>query len=91
MFVFCIEALALHRGLEMARDSYLAGERSVQKLIATAQSEIDLQPDAKIDYISIADADTLDISTDDAGSRPLMLMAVRFGSVRLIDNMKLFA
>ena len=86
-----IEALALHRGLEMARDSYLAGERSVQKLIATAQSEIDLQPDAKIDYISIADADTLDISTDDAGSRPLMLMAVRFGSVRLIDNMKLFA
>ena len=86
-----LEAPALHRGLEAARQRYLAGERSVPKLIAVAQTEIDLQPHAKIDYISIAEADNLDILTIEAGDRPLMLMAVRFGSVRLIDNMKLFA
>ncbi len=49
-----------------------------------------MQPDAKIDYISVADADTPELSQTRAGERSMMLMAVKFGAVRLIGNMKLF-
>ena len=84
------QAPALRRGLEKARAAFLAGERDASALISCARGEIDMQPDAKIDYISVADADTLEIAQTRAGERSMMLMAVKFGAVRLIDNMKLF-
>jgi pantoate--beta-alanine ligase len=43
------------------------------------------QPLADIEYISIADAGTLD-ELDKIESAALVSMAVRFGKTRLIDN-----
>mgnify|MGYP002852397735 CR=1 FL=1 len=40
---------------------------------------------APIDYVSVADPDTLD-ELDDVGSRALASLAVRIGDTRLIDN-----
>ena len=45
--------------------------------------------EASIQYIEVADPDTLDIFKDKTGERVQMLMAVRVGGVRLIDNMRL--
>lgn len=82
------QALALHRSLNMAKDLFLSGCRDAQKLMAVAQAEISAQPMADIHYISLAHPDTLEIFTDSVPDCVIMLLAVKFGDVRLIDNMK---
>ena len=46
------------------------------------------EPLAKPEYVSVADADTLD-ELDEVSGPALLSMAVRFGDVRLIDNVPL--
>ena len=49
---------------------------------------IEAEPRAEIDYVSVADADTLD-ELDTVDRPALVSLAVRIGAVRLIDNMTL--
>ena len=78
-------ATVLRRSLIAAREAWTAGERSVDALRGLMLEVLATEPLADIDYVSIADAATLEeLQTVD---RPaLASMAVRFGETRLIDN-----
>jgi pantoate--beta-alanine ligase len=79
-----LQAPALYRALEAAADAVAGGERSVDRLRELMGEEIDLASLGTPDYISVADAKTLEeLQTLD---RPaLASLAVRFPSARLID------
>lgn len=84
------KALAIPRALAAAARAFAEGERNPGKLESLARAIV--EPVAtSIDYVSIADADTLASSaTDrDMGNRALLAIAIRVGSTRLIDNLVL--
>ena len=78
-------AAVLYKSLCVAKDMYEKGERDAARMRQAMQSLISGEPAAKIDYISIADAATLD-EVDIIGGRVLVSLAVRLGKPRLIDN-----
>ncbi len=79
-------APVLWKSLNLARDLWTNGEKDAgkirQKMIALIESE----PRARIDYVSIADTETLE-ELEKIGDSALVSMAVRIGKTRLIDNM----
>lgn len=79
------QALVLSGALRLARELVATGERRAGTIRNQMRRMIEAEPDARIDYISIADPDTLqELRVID---RPaLVSMAVRVGSTRLIDN-----
>ena len=80
------QALSLSRGLRRAREAFEAGARDAGALRRLVEETVAAEPLAGIDYISLADAATLD-ELDGTVERPALLsMAVRFGATRLIDN-----
>jgi pantoate--beta-alanine ligase len=82
-------AIVLHRALGQARSAYADGERSATRLIDLIRSMIEDEPLAKIDYISINDAVTLE-KLDKIEDRPaLVSLGVFIGKTRLIDNVVL--
>jgi len=64
---------------------YDRGERDAAVIKQAMNSLISGVAAAKIDYISIADTDTLD-EVDMIGGKALVSLAVRLGKPRLIDN-----
>ncbi len=83
-------ALAVPNGLSAAVRAHRAGERRAGELRRLVLSFV--EPIAtSIDYVSVADAETLTpISGDaDAGRRALVALAIFVGSTRLIDNVVL--
>jgi pantoate--beta-alanine ligase len=79
------QALALSQGLAAAQAAYAAGERGAQALVAAARAPIAAQPDARIDYVELRDADELTEIT--VVERPAVLAVAAFvGTTRLIDN-----
>ncbi|WP_028320849.1 pantoate--beta-alanine ligase [Desulfatiglans anilini] len=80
-----IVARCLKKGLELAQDLVRAGERDAAAIRRTVEALISGQPFTRIDYISLADPETLEevaVLQRDA----LMALAVFVGSTRLIDN-----
>lgn len=78
------EARVLSQSLFLARDLYKKGERK-EKKINSEMEKLIKKTSGKIDYISIADKETLkEIKTIENGA--LVSLAVRFGKTRLIDN-----
>jgi pantoate--beta-alanine ligase len=81
-------APVLARALSAARERWTAGETSAATLRATMRDVIDREPLAAAEYASVADAGTLrELETAEPGT--LLSVAVRFGDVRLIDNVVL--
>ncbi|HSP61494.1 MAG TPA: pantoate--beta-alanine ligase [Pyrinomonadaceae bacterium] len=79
-------ATVLYRGLSRAAAEYDAGERNAKRLIEAVKSAIDKEPLARVDYVSINDAETLE-RLDELGNRPALIsMAAFIGKTRLIDN-----
>ncbi len=78
-------APVLRRALLAARSRYEAGERDGDALRATMRDVLAGEPLAVPDYVSCADPETLSEAARVDG-QVLLSMAVRFGSVRLIDN-----
>ncbi len=79
------DALTLARGLAAAATLLANGERRAPALIAAAESELARAPAARIDYVELRDAETLD--TVERVTRPAVLaLAVLIGKTRLIDN-----
>jgi len=78
-------AVILYKSLMMAGEMWATGEHDVATIKQAMTKLIEAEPLAQIDYISLADPDTLE---ELAGShaRALVSMAVRFGKTRLIDN-----
>jgi pantoate--beta-alanine ligase len=78
-------ALVLWKALCLARGHWEKGQRDVASLRQEMASLIEHEPFANIDYISIADPETL--QEIDVIDRPaLVSLAVRIGGTRLIDN-----
>ncbi|MGB8706330.1 MAG: pantoate--beta-alanine ligase [Dehalococcoidia bacterium] len=81
-------AIVLFKALTLARNRREKGERNAETVRQEMTSLISQEPLAKIEYVSIADAQTLEelLKID----RPaLASLAVRLGKTRLIDNMLL--
>ena len=81
-------ATILFRALTLARQLRLGGEKDTGKIRRQMTSLIQKEPLAKIDYVSIADAETLE-ELDLIDHLALASLAVRIGKTRLIDNMLL--
>jgi pantoate--beta-alanine ligase len=81
-------ATILFKALASVQELWEGGENDAGKLRKQMTSCIQREPLAQIDYVSIADAQTMkELDTID---RPaLASLAVRIGNTRLIDNMPL--
>ena len=81
-------APVLAQALVAAARSLSRGETSVDRLRATMMDVISTQAMGQVEYLEVVDPITLrPLTQADAGSR--FFGAVRFGSVRLIDNLDL--
>src|SRR5262249_2156244 len=78
-------APVLHRALQAASARYAAGERDGEALRAALRAVLAAEPLASVDYVSVADPDTLR-ELDTVANGALPSPAVRFGATRLIDN-----
>ena len=79
------QAPVLYKALQAAANS---GKKSATEMVASAQEVINRAPLARIDYVEVADAETLQ-PVGMVGANSVLLMAVHFGKTRLIDNIRL--
>lgn len=79
-------ALALSRALNAGSDASSEGADAVRK---AAQAVLDDEPGVHVDYLALADAETLAPVPADHSGPALLLVAARVGSTRLIDNLPL--
>jgi pantoate--beta-alanine ligase len=82
------QSICLIAGLRSAAALYRAGERDAARLRAAVEEEIRRAPLAVLDYISVADRDTL-TELDSVQNGALISVAAMFGEIRLIDNIVL--
>ena len=82
------QALAIPQALFEARRMILAGERSAAKVRNYITSRLVKDGKATVDYVSVANEDTLQELTKISG-RVAISLACRIGGVRLIDNITL--
>lgn len=80
------QATCLRRALDHAQELFAAGERDPGRLQAAMCEIIARAPEAKIDYVALVDADTLQPLTGLIERPVLAALAVWVGSPRLIDN-----
>lgn len=79
------QALALIDAIRQASAVARGGERDPSSIIRAVRDRIEREPDAVIDYVQIRHGDSLEeASKVDEGS--VLLLAVRIGATRLIDN-----
>jgi pantoate--beta-alanine ligase len=78
-------APVLHRALLAARELHAGGQRSGDALREAMRRVLATEPLAVTEYVSCADARTLH-ELDRVDVPALLSLAVRFGTVRLIDN-----
>lgn len=83
------QALSLSRGLRAAEALWADGVRDAETLRRRVREEIESEPLANIDYVSLADQRSLQELSGDAVAPALLSLAVRFGATRLIDNVLL--
>jgi pantoate--beta-alanine ligase len=79
------QAPVLHKALSAAAN---AGYRSAEEIVDVARRIIEEAPLARIDYIEVVDAETLQ-PVDSVCPNSLLALAVYFGKTRLIDNIRL--
>jgi len=78
-------ATVLHRALTAARNAYENGERDADALRAVMRDVIASEPLARMQYVSVADNNTLE-ELETVTGETLLSMAVFMGKTRLIDN-----
>ncbi len=79
------QAPALYKALFLAAKMIKSGEKNAAKIIAAARKQILKGTDFRIDYISIADPETLEYQK--TIKRPVLIaVAAYLGKTRLIDN-----
>jgi pantoate--beta-alanine ligase len=82
------QAPVLYKALRAARDLVGEGERDTARLEAAVRGILAEAPLGNVDYTEIVGADDLAPVATLAG-RVLIALAVRFGDVRLIDNVRM--
>jgi pantoate--beta-alanine ligase len=78
-------ALMLSTALNVIAATYRAGQKSVAPLLAAGRSVLATEPEVRIDYLEIVNANTLQPLTE-AAAGALVAIAAYVGSTRLIDN-----
>lgn len=78
-------AAVLYKSLQMAQQLWAKGEGNSERIRQQMTSLIKKEPLANIEYISIADAETLE-ELDTIKASAVISMVVRFGKTRLLDN-----
>lgn len=81
-------ARVLSRALNAAREAYLAGERDAEQLRRIALAIFAAEPLARVQYVSLADAETLQ-ELERVSGPALLSTAAYIGKTRLIDNLLL--
>jgi pantoate--beta-alanine ligase len=81
-------ALVLYQSLMLAKKLWQRGEKDAEKLRQEMARLIRKEPLAAIDYISIADTETLE-ELEEVRPPALVSLAVKIGETRLIDNVVL--
>jgi pantoate--beta-alanine ligase len=79
------EAPRLHRALMEAKVAIRSGERSAARVRRSIRARLGAPPALSVEYVEIVDAETLEPVRRLAG-RVVLLLAVRLGRARLIDN-----
>lgn len=82
-------ATVLYRALNVAGKRWEQGEKEAGPIRQEMTEIINLEPLAKLDYISIADVGTLKEMLHKVKPPALVSLAVKIGKTRLIDNMVL--
>ncbi|MBI4597275.1 MAG: pantoate--beta-alanine ligase [Candidatus Omnitrophica bacterium] len=80
------QAAVLRQALQQAQRGIRAGERRAEGVQRAMTQRIRSAPEARIDYVALVNAATLEPLTRVSG-RVALLLAVRFGRTRLIDNL----
>ena len=80
-----LQALAISRALDDARQLVEAGERDANRLRNTLRQVLEQAAISKIEYVQIVHPETLD-ELDQIGDAAIALIAVQVGKTRLIDN-----
>jgi len=78
-------ALCLSRSLARAACMVKMGETRGRVITAAVRAEIEKEPLAKVEYITLCDSATLETIAE-LGEAALLALAVRIGKTRLIDN-----
>jgi pantoate--beta-alanine ligase len=80
-------ALVIQRALQSGVDAIVAGERSSAAVRSLMAAIIDAEPSAGLDYVEVADPDTLaPLDELAAGQSVRLLAAAQVGRPRLLDN-----
>ncbi len=79
------QALVLSGSLRLARQLVEQGERDAYVVLEQMQAMFAAQPEVRVEYIALADGDTLAESAQ-IDRRTVALIAARVGKTRLIDN-----
>lgn len=82
------QAPAIRAALLKARDLAVGGEKAGQRIVSAARETVTNMPLARIDYLELVDADTLQ-PLESVRPNSLVVAAVFFGKTRLIDNIRL--
>ena len=79
-------ATIIHRALVQAKQAYKDGERNASRIVDVIRQTVESEPRARLDYVTVADADTLE-KLDRLEDQPtLIALAAYVGKTRLIDN-----
>ena len=79
-------AAVIHRGLAKAKETYKGGERNANRLAEIVRTTIEAEPLARVDYVNVADAETLEAVERVDERAVLLAVAAYVGKTRLIDN-----
>ena len=79
-------ATVIHKALVQAKSAFKEGERNAHRIMDVVRNTIEAEPRARLDYVTVADAETLE-KVDRIDERPtLVAVAAYVGKTRLIDN-----
>lgn len=79
-------AVIMPRSWQAAESLFQAGERSAVRLVGAVRAELGKEPRGMVEAVDLRDAETL-AEVPDRLTRPaVLLLTVRFGDVRLIDQ-----
>ncbi|MEX2465956.1 MAG: pantoate--beta-alanine ligase [Gemmatimonadota bacterium] len=82
------QATSLHAGLQRALDAWRSGLKEAELLREAVRAEVARRPLVSLEYVSVADPDTLE-ELQAAHEGALLSLAARVGRTRLIDNVTL--
>jgi pantoate--beta-alanine ligase len=80
-------ATVLYRSLVRVREAHAGGERNPRRLVEAVRAEFELEPRARLEYVGVVDADTMEKLDRIPEDRPVLVaLAAHVGPTRLIDN-----